>query len=98
MSTLAVVINTYKSDYTLAENDDYTPGPYTVTFPAGVTIAAFDVPIVGDSIIESDESFLLAINQSSLPSHVIRGSPGTATVNVVDDDSKSLNVKIIYYY
>ena len=73
---------------TLAGNDDYTPGPYTVTFPAGVTSATFDVPIISDNILEGYENFALVIDDSSLPSHVIQGSPGTVTVNMVDDDSK----------
>ena len=98
VSRLAVVNSTYKSNHTLAGNDDYTPGPYIVTFPAGVTSATFDISIVDDNIIESDESFLLVINQSSLHSRVIQGSPGTVPVSIVDDDSKSLNVKIILKY
>ena len=38
--------------------------------------------------MEGNENFGLVIDDSSLPSHVIRGSPGTVTVNMVDDDSK----------
>ena len=95
VSTLAVVTNTYRSDYTLTGNDDYTPGPYTVTFPAGVTSATFDVPIISDNLLEGNENFVLVINDSSLPSLVIRGSPGAVTVNMVDDDSK-LKFKITY--
>ena len=88
MSRLVVVINACKSSYILAENDDYISGPYTVTFPAGVTSATFDVPIVGDSVLEGNENFTLVINDSSLPSHIIRGSPRNVAVNIVDDDSK----------
>ena len=72
----------------LTENHDYTPGPYTVTFTAGVTSATFNVPIISDNVLEIDETFLLDIDQSSLPSRVIRGSPETVAVSIVDDDSK----------
>ena len=98
VSRLAVVNYACKSDHTIAENDDYIPGPYTVTFPAGVTSATFDVAIISDNLLENDETFLLTINQSLLPSRVIPGSPGTVPVSIVDDDSKSLNVKIILKY
>ena len=66
---------------------DYTSGPYAVTFPAGITIASFDVPITDDMILEIDENFMLAIN-SSLPNGVTLGAPSDATVIIVDDDRK----------
>ena len=31
---------------------DYTSGPYTVTFPAGVTLITFSIPINDDQILE----------------------------------------------
>ena len=66
---------------------DYTSGPYTVTFPAGVTMVAFNVPINDDNIYEGNENFMLTIN-SSLPNGVTRGTPSEATVTIVDDDRK----------
>ena len=67
---------------------DYTSGPYTVTFLPGQTTATFDVPIIDDNILEGNENFILTIDSSSLPSDVTVGSPGQATVNIVDDDRK----------
>ena len=64
--------------------DDYISGPYTVTFPAGVTIVPFDVLIYNDNILEENEKFSLTIVRSSLPDGVTRGDPGTATVTIVD--------------
>ena len=66
---------------------DYTSGPYTVTFPAGETTATFNIPITDDMILEGDENFMLTINQT-LPTGVTHGTPGEATVNIVDDDRK----------
>ena len=66
---------------------DYTSGTYTVTFPAGVTMVAFDVPITDDMILEGNENFMLTINQT-LPYGITRGTPPEATVNIVDDDRK----------
>ncbi|XP_065884189.1 uncharacterized protein [Dysidea avara] len=70
---------------------DYDSGPYTVTFPAGVTRVPFDIPINNDSILENDEDFTVTINPSSLPADITRGDPGSATVTIVDDDPVTVN-------
>jgi len=67
---------------------DYNSGPYTVTFPAGMTSVTFDVPITDDNIFEGNENFMLTINQSSLPTGINCGDPGEATVTIVEDEGK----------
>ena len=67
---------------------DYTSGPYTVTFPAGVTIIPFDVPIIDDKTSEDVENFMLTINQTSLPTDVSQHTASKATVNIVDNERK----------
>ena len=67
---------------------DYTSGPYIFTIPAGQTTATFEVPITDDMILESNENFMLTINETSLPDHITRGTPEEAAVNIVDDDRK----------
>ena len=69
---------------------DYTSGPYTVTIPAGQTTATFNVAITDDMILEEDENFMLTFDPSSLPDGITRGTPGEATVTIVDDDCKQL--------
>ena len=66
---------------------DYTSGPYSVTFPAGVTSVPFNVTINNDNVFEDNENFTLTIN-SSLPTGVMAGNPGQATVTIVDNDRK----------
>ena len=66
---------------------DYTSGPYSVTFPAGVTSVPFNISINDDNIFEENENFTLTIN-SSLPTGVMVGNPGQATVTIVDNDRK----------
>ena len=66
---------------------DYTSGPYSVTFPAGVMSVPFIIPINIDNIFEKNENFTLTIN-SSLPTGVMVGNPGQATVTIVDNDGK----------
>jgi len=67
---------------------DYNSGLYTVTIPAGMTSATFDVPITDDDIYEGNENFMLTIDESTLPLNVRRGDPGEAMVTIVDDDRK----------
>jgi len=65
---------------------DYNSGPYTVTFPAGVTSVPLNVPINNDNICERNENFNLTINSTSLPSDVTVGDTSSTTVAIVDDE------------
>ena len=65
---------------------DYTSGPYTVTFPAGITMIVFDVPINDDMIFEVDENFMLTINGTSLATGITCTTTGQATVTIVDNE------------
>ena len=67
---------------------DYHSGPYIVIFPAGQTTITFNVPVNDDNMSEGNENFMLSINSYSLPSDVTIGSPGQATMTIVDDDCK----------
>ena len=66
---------------------DYTSGPYSVTFPAGVMSVPFSISINDDNIFEDNENFTLTIN-SSLPTGFMVDNPGQATVTIVDNDRK----------
>ena len=70
------------------KGNDYTSGPYNVTFPAGSTSVSFDVNVTNDDILESNETFNLNIISSSVPDQVIIGNPKQSTVTIVDYDSK----------
>ena len=65
---------------------DYNSGPYSVTFTAGQTTAAINVPINDDNILENTEDFTVTIMRGALPTGVTRGDPGSATVNIMDND------------
>ena len=67
---------------------DYGSGPYTVTFPAGVTDVPFNVSINDDMISEANEDFTLTIDPSSLPTGGTVGIPGSAVVTIIDNDRK----------
>ena len=68
--------------------NDYGSGPYTVTFPPGMTIAYFVVSITNDNLIEGNETFTLALNPLLLPNDVIAGHPAEAIVTIVDGPGK----------
>ena len=57
-------------------------------FPASVVSVSFDIPIIGDNILESVEQFQLSIS-NSLPERVIVSDPSQTTVTITDNDSKS---------
>ena len=66
---------------------DYISGPYSVTFPAGVTSVPLNIPINDDNIFEINEKFILTII-SSLSTGVQSGNPNQATVTIEDNDRK----------
>ena len=68
---------------------DYNSGPYPVIILAGETDVQFDVMINDDDVLEGNETFYLTINlTTSLPSYIVVGNPGQATVTIVDNDGK----------
>ena len=63
---------------------DYNSGPYSVTFPAGVIRASFNVTIINDNVLEDNEIFHLIVDSSSLPNSVAHGEINQVTVNIVN--------------
>ena len=62
---------------------DYSSGPYAVSFPIGFTNVSFDIMINDDNIMEDDEMFNISI--ISITNGHIVGNPGVATVTIVDN-------------
>ena len=69
---------------------DYNSGPYSVTFPAGMTNVSFIIIINNDNILEDDEEFNLAI----LPTTY---NLSRATVIIINDDGKYNILNICYH-
>ena len=74
---------------------DFIYGPNKVTIPAGQTSMSFNISIVDDTMQEGNESFDLFIVPRSLPNRVTQGNPSSITINILDDDGKSL-IKFTY--
>ena len=72
------------------DGSDYDGGSFTVTFPAGVNVASFNVTILNDAIAECAKLFTLdlEIPAASTAMGVMKGSPDTATVHIMDDDGE----------
>ena len=62
------IINSSSIKCILTGGDDYDSGPFSAIFPAGKTVATFNVSIIDDDIVEGTETFELSINPFSLPS------------------------------
>ena len=88
MSEVTSSQNVNSSNNVTGGGVDYDSGPYTVTIPAGDIRMSFNVPINDDDILEDDEDFTLTIMRGTLPVGVTRGNPGSATVNILDNDRK----------
>ena len=69
-----------------AEECDYERGPHIINIPAGVTEWPFDVTIYDDDLFETDEDFMLVIDEDSLPDRINRGRPYSSTVTIANDE------------
>src|SRR5437773_8299449 len=63
---------------------DYTAKSGTLTFNAGETIKTFTIPIVNDTLHESDETVNLTLSN---PIGAALGNLSTAVLTIVDDDT-----------
>lgn len=70
------------------EQVDYSFGSNTIMFPAGMTRVVFNVSIMNDNLLEGNETFVLIISSSSIPSGVNITDPAQAVVTIVDDEGK----------
>ena len=84
----------------LTGDSDYKGKNFTVTFPAGVNVISFNVTITDDNIAELAELFTLdlEIPDASVAMGVIKGSPDTATVNIMDDEGMCYLTQYVWNY
>ena len=78
---ITVTIST--ADGTATAGTDYTSGPYVVTFPAGTTVATFDIPTGDDLLDEIDETIDLSITATT---GTVGDTSDTAVATILDDD------------
>ena len=72
------------SNGTAAAGSDYTDASQVVSFAPGETSKTVSVPIINDTIYESDETVNLTLTSPSTGAAI--GNPGAATLTIVNDD------------
>ena len=70
------------------EECDFECGPYIVTIPTGEIEHSFDAIIYDDDLFESDEHFMLVIDQDTLSDRISRGHPHSSTVTIANDEAR----------
>jgi hypothetical protein len=63
---------------------DYATTVGTLNFGAGETLKTFSIPIIDDSYAEGNETFSIALSN---PTGATLGSPATAIVTIIDNDT-----------
>ncbi|MFN8491542.1 MAG: S8 family serine peptidase [Caldilineaceae bacterium] len=82
-SSQAVSVNYATANGSAVAGSDYTARSGTLTFNAGVTSAQITIPIINDTVVESDETFV--VNLSNAVNATIADNQGSGTIK--DDDS-----------
>jgi hypothetical protein len=82
-SSQTVTVNYATASGTATSDTDFTATSGTLTFPAGTTSQTIVVPVVGDTVSEPNETFL--VNLSSAINATISRAQGVGTI--IDDDS-----------
>ncbi|HEX7830206.1 MAG TPA: Calx-beta domain-containing protein, partial [Thermoanaerobaculia bacterium] len=77
-----VTVNYATSNGTAIAGNDYANTSGTLTFAPGVTTQNISVPIIGDTLVESNESFAVTL---TLPSNATLGT-ASANGTILDDD------------
>jgi len=81
----AVSVDYASSNGSATDGNDYTATVGTLNWADGDTIAkTFDVPILEDALVEGDESVKLSL--SSPTGGAVVGTPGNATLTIMDND------------
>jgi Calx-beta domain-containing protein len=88
-SSQTVTVQAATANGTASAGADYiATGPATLTFAPGQTSQSFAVPVLGDTLDELDETFV--VNLSGASGATVGDAQGIGTI--VDDDTSSLSV------
>jgi CSLREA domain-containing protein len=78
-------VNYTTQDVTAKAGQDYVATSGTLIFADGEPAKVIDIPIIDDTAFENQKSFKVVL--SNLPPDVPIGSPSSAIVNILDNDS-----------
>lgn len=83
-ATSAVTVNYATANGTATSGSDYTSTSGKLSFAVGETSKTINVPVLGDTSVESNETFTLTL---SSPSGATLGSAVNATATIMNNDS-----------
>jgi CSLREA domain-containing protein len=83
-TSLSATVHFATSDGTAVAPGDYTAASGDLTFLANETSKQIQVPIVDDTAVENNETFTVTL---TAPSGATLGSPSSASVTIVDNDT-----------
>jgi hypothetical protein len=90
-SAKTVTVNYATANGTATAGSDYLAKSGALTFIPGVTSQTVSVPVLGDTLIENDETFLLKLSSPVNATLAVTQGIGT----IVDDDAKN-DVDVLY--
>ena len=85
-SPLTVSVDCATDDGTAVAGSDYAATANTLVFAPGTTSQSCTIPVIDDDAREADETIELSLSN---PSQAGLGTPSTAWVTIVDDDSSA---------
>ncbi len=87
---LAPITVTYTVSGSATAGTDYTALSGTVTIPAGSSSVTFPVPVLNDTIAETNESVIVQLNTITAAMPFVKGAPDKDTVIIMDDDTEQV--------
>ena len=87
----ALTVDWMTVDGTAIAGADYTSASGTATFAAGQSSVDIAIDILGDTMVEADETFTVVLSGATPETLQISGSPATVTI-VSDDTQPSLSI------
>lgn len=91
-SSQDVTVNYATVNGTALSSSDYTTTVGQLTFAAGETSKNISVPVLGDALIESDETFRVLL---SSPTNATIDSTGDGIITIINDDSSSAHIELL---
>jgi len=85
-SSTAVTVNYATSGVSATSGADYVATSGTLTIPAGSITGTIVVPVVGDTVLEPDETFVVTLSGASSNASIGTGA-GVGTGTIVNDDA-----------
>ena len=87
----AVSVSYATSDATATAGADYTSSSGTATIQAGSTSTTFAVPIINDSAVEDDETFVVTLNNVH-PRNTANITDSTAIATITSGDTPTISI------